>query len=137
MEKQKRWQLFVIVAVLLLTLYNILPTIIYYSKPLREPIGPEQAKTVAIQIAARVDQMEANAEAWIGSFCDLIHVTPSKIYLNPKDPSVIEVQFKDKKEADRFRRLMPPAGLEIAFVPAQLGVVDQPNATTTVHVARR
>ena len=71
MEKQKRWQLFVIVAVLLLTLYNILPTIIYYSKPLRDPIGLERAEVVSNQIAARVNQLEKNAEEWIASYCEL------------------------------------------------------------------
>ena len=30
MEKQKRWQLVLILTVLLLTLYNILPTVFYY-----------------------------------------------------------------------------------------------------------
>ena len=34
MEKQKRWQFYLIIAVLVLTLYNILPTIFFYSKPL-------------------------------------------------------------------------------------------------------
>ena len=55
MEKKKPWQLVLIVAVLLLTIYNILPTIIYYSKPLRDPVTKERSDSVAASAIARVN----------------------------------------------------------------------------------
>ena len=39
MDKQKKWQSFLILAVIALTLYNILPTLFYYCKPLKNPMN--------------------------------------------------------------------------------------------------
>ena len=47
MEKQKRWQYYLIVAVIFLTIYNILPTVFYYTKPLKSPIDEKKAQSVA------------------------------------------------------------------------------------------
>ena len=47
MEKQKRWQFYLILAVLVLTLYNILPTLFYYTKPLGAPIDQSRAEKIA------------------------------------------------------------------------------------------
>ncbi|MDB6081203.1 MAG: hypothetical protein JWO53_475, partial [Chlamydiia bacterium] len=69
MEKQKRWQFAIILIVFLLTLYNILPTIIYYSKPLKSPITEKRAEDIAKDVADRVNQLEPQAKEWIGSFC--------------------------------------------------------------------
>ena len=44
MEKQKTWQRYFIAAIILLTLYNILPTVFFYSKPLKSPIDEPRAK---------------------------------------------------------------------------------------------
>ncbi len=43
MEKQKKWQFYLIIAVIVLTIYNILPTVFYYSKPLKSPIDAKQS----------------------------------------------------------------------------------------------
>ena len=53
-EKQKRWQFYLIVAVMALTLYNILPTVFYYTKPLGSPIVEGRAKEVAVGTMDRV-----------------------------------------------------------------------------------
>ena len=39
MDKRKRWQAILIIAVMVLTIYNILPTVFFYTKPLKDPIG--------------------------------------------------------------------------------------------------
>jgi len=62
MEKQKRWQLVLIVAVIVITFYNILPTIFYYTKPLKEPINAPKAEQVAQQIAQRVNSLEEDSK---------------------------------------------------------------------------
>lgn len=139
MEKQKRWQFWLIVAVILLTLYNILPTIFYYSKPLHEPIGPERAQEVALASIERVDSLEKEAEAWLASFSRLLGIHPTSITLNDRDPRLITVTFPDAKEAALFKRFLPKAGELIPFVPAQLMLgperPDQP--TNEVLVARQ
>ena len=55
MEKRKRWQTFLILAVVVLTVYNILPTIFYYAKPLKKPISQKEAEKVALNIVDRVN----------------------------------------------------------------------------------
>jgi SecD/SecF fusion protein len=63
MEKRKRWQLYLIFGVLALTLYNIIPTIFYYSHPLSSPIDAKRAESISEEIADRVNRMEEDAIA--------------------------------------------------------------------------
>lgn len=137
MERQKRWQLYIIVAVLLITLYNILPTIFFYSKPLKEPIGADRAHQVAEQIVTRVDGMEEQSVAWLQSFASLLHVQPTKIEVRQDDPHLINVVFSTRAEAQRFKTFLPQAGAMIPFVPAQLQlgseVADDQNVTLVVE----
>lgn len=125
MEKQKRWQFYLIVAVLVLTLYNILPTVFYYSKPLREPIDSEKAELVAKDMVERVNALEPDAEEWIKSFSKLLSLKPTSINILPQNPGLIEVKFSSKQEADRFRLFLPKAGALVPFVPAQLELSPQ------------
>lgn len=131
MEKQKRWQLVLILTVLLLTLYNILPTVFYYSKPLRAPITQERAEAVSSEIVSRVNQLEEDSIDWLHSFSKLIHVKPKAIEQQKDDPRLIAVSFSSVEEADRFRKMLPQAGKRIPFFPAQLelfeGAVTEPS----------
>jgi len=137
MEKQKRWQFFLIIAVMLVTLYNILPTIIYYSKPLRSPINAAAAKEITNDIASRVNVLESDSLDWVRSFTNLLGVKPTTMSLDKDDPSVIHISFKEKNDAAIFRKFMPTAGLEIPFVPAQLGLMDPHAETVNLTVTRR
>ncbi len=136
MEKTKKWQLAVIAAVVLLTLYNILPTLFYYAKPLSEPISEERAQAVAHQIETRVDGLEEDGQSWLASFSRLIGVSPSSIEIDPNDAGNYLVSFSNSRDAERFSRLLPRAGSYIGFVPAQLLLVDGTNADKVV-VRRR
>lgn len=131
MEKQKRWQLYVIIAVILLTIYNILPTVFYYTKPLRQPIEEKQATQVAQQITSRVNTLETDAVSWIKAFSKNLGIKPSKVEFLPSDSRYIEVSFKDPKEAALFSRILPRAGTLIPFVPSQLelgvATINEPN----------
>lgn len=139
MERQKRWQLYLIVAVLLITLYNILPTVFFYTKPLKEPIGPNKAHEVAEQIVARVDQMEQDSIDWLHSFCDLLHISPSKIEIRESEPRLVRVEFATSADAQRFKTFLPRAGSMIPFVPAQLQMGQEiaNDQNVTVVVERR
>lgn len=137
MEKQKRWQLYVIVAVILLTIYNILPTVFYYTKPLRKPIGEKEADQVSLQVAKRVDSLESQSMDWIGAFSKNLGIKPVRIELSSSDPRYIHVSFKDPKEAALFSRFLPRGGTLIPFVPAQLELgAKSASDPSTVTVQR-
>lgn len=137
MEKQKRWQFYLIVAVILLTLYNILPTVFYYTKPLKSPIDEKGAAKVATQIVARVDELEQQAVEWVYSFAKLLHTKPEKVELQKDNPGVISITFKNKDEAARFKRFLPRAGLLIPFAPSQLELYPEESDSNTVLVSRQ
>lgn len=124
MEKQKRWQLVLILTVLLVTLYNVFPTVIYYSRPLRQPIDQEQAEKVVENIATRVNKLEEDAKEWVGSLSNMLGVSPTSVEVDKDDPSLIRVAFASKSERQRFVQVAPIAGETIPFVPAQLTVYD-------------
>lgn len=138
MEKQKRWQFYLILTVIVLTIYNILPTIIFYSKPLKSPVDEKQAEQVISGIITRVNGLEEKSKEWLQSFSKLIGVKPISIQLQNEDPGLFELSFATEKEADLFKRFLPRAGALIPFAPAQLGVY--PNAVedpTKVLVMRQ
>lgn len=129
MEKQKRWQFYLILAVLILTLYNILPTVFYYTKPLKSPIDAPKAENVAAAAVDRVNSLEDDSIAWLKSFGKLLGITPTSIALNEQTPGLIEVTFKDSKDADAFRQFLPRAGTLIPFTPSQLGIYQGAEST--------
>jgi SecD/SecF fusion protein len=141
MEKQKRWQFYLIIAVLVLTLYNILPTIFFYSKPLSDPIDAPRAEQVASSIIARVNQLEVESKEWLASFCRLLGIKPISIDLDPTNTELIQVSFKNEQDAALFKRFLPRAGALIPFVPAQLELssesasIDSSNAVVQRNVA--
>ena len=122
MEKQKRWQFYLILTVILLTLYNILPTIFYYTKPLHQAVNEQKAKEVALDITSRVNDLETDSKEWLKSFAKLLRVNATSIESQANDPRIIEVAFNSPQEAAVFRRFLPKAGALIPFVPAQLDV---------------
>lgn len=138
MEKQKRWQLFLIVGVIFLTVYNILPTVFYYTKPLKSPITEKRANEVAQTIVQRVNNLEDQSLEWLKSFCDLLQVKPSSILLDKQNPEFISVSFTTTQDAEVFRSYLPRAGALIPFVPAQLSTYDSfKNEGKNVVVKRR
>lgn len=120
MEKQKRWQLYLILAVIILTLYNILPTIFFYSKPLKAPIDGKRAENVAQAIVTRVNTLEDDAKAWLASFSKLLGIKPTAIKMYDNNPGLMEVTFAKANDAALFKRFLPRAGALIPSVPAQL-----------------
>lgn len=138
MEKQKSWQLFLIIAVLVLTVYNILPTIFYYARPLKEPINAVRAKVISEQIAERVDQLEVDSKEWLQAFCKHLRLSPTSIEFDPSHPRWFVVTFPDARQAGRFSAALPTAGALIPFIPAQLELGQQTDSeSTSVRVERR
>src|SRR5712672_2570907 len=139
MEKQKRWQLFLILAVIFLTVYNILPTVFYYSKPLKRPIEESQGQAVALDAAKRVNDLEQSSIDWLKSFCHLIEVKPLSVDLNIKEPQSVSLSFKNASDANKFKRYFPRAGSLISFVPSQLYLYseEKEEESKKVTVGRR
>lgn len=138
MEKQKKWQFYLIIAVIALTLYNILPTVFFYSRPLKSPIDAKRAQVISEQIIQRVNDLEPESKEWIESFCDLLKIKPASISLKAEVPQLISVAFKNTEDAQRFRQFLPRSGALIPFVPSQLSLYDpEDTANKTVLVQRR
>lgn len=134
MEKQKRWQFYLIIAVLVLTLYNILPTIFFYSKPLTAPIDAPRAEQVASSIIDRVNQLEVESKEWLTSFCRLLGIKPISIDLVTTNTGLIQVSFKNEQDAALFKRFLPRAGALIPFVPAQLELSSEASTADNTQV---
>jgi SecD/SecF fusion protein len=136
MEKRKKWQLALIVTVLALTLYNILPTIFYYSKPLSKPVTQNEAKGVASAIAGRVNGMEGQSIEWLGALAKNLKIKPKSIAPVAGDPKFIEMTFANAGDAEQFRKQLPRAGSLIPFAPAQLALGPPATNPNQVLVER-
>ena len=110
MEKQKRWQFYLIIAVLVLTLYNILPTIFFYAKPLSSPIDAPRAEQVATAIIDRVNEIEDDSKEWLASFSKLLGIKPLSIDLDTTNTGLFKLTFKQEEDAALFKRFLPRAG---------------------------
>jgi len=132
MKKKSGWQLTIIITVIGLTLYNILPTVLYYAKPLKAPINEKQAESISTSIMTRVNHLEKETRDWLVSFNDLIQVKSSKIRFLEKSPQIIEIAFENQKDADRFKKMLPRAGSLIPFYPAQLSLYQNRAPTETL-----
>jgi SecD/SecF fusion protein len=128
MEKNKRWQITLILSVLLLTLYNILPTLFYYSKPLNAPVTEKEAIEIAQTAASRVNQLEIESKDWVYAFSDLLKIKPKSVEISADLPQEIVVKFKTDKDAALFKKYLPGAGQAIPFYPAKLSLANNLDA---------
>ena len=110
MEKQKRWHLYLILAVILLTVYNILPTIFYYAQPLRKSIGEKEGINVAKAIIERVNGLEEFTVSWLAAQSKNLGLKPVEIALDSEDPRLAKVTFRTEKDAHFFAETLNRAG---------------------------
>src|SRR3990167_3854742 len=104
MKKKTKWQLTLIISVLVLTLYNIMPTLLFYMKPLDRPIDAKESTQVISSITKRVNHLQEDAVSWIKSFNKLIHIDAKNVQLVRSSPQLIQVDFASSKDADIFKR---------------------------------
>ena len=104
MEKQKRWQLYLILGVILLTVYNILPTLFYYSKPLKQPILEKEGVRVAQEISQRVNSLEGFTLSWLRAQSKNLGLKPTEISLDKSDPRLAHVTFRSEKDTTFFAK---------------------------------
>ena len=120
--KRKRWQLWLILIVIALTIYNILPTVFFYSKPLKSPIDKSKAEEISVDIMNRVNSLESDSISWLNSFCKMLKVKPKYIEINKENSSQIDIEFTKLEDAKKFKKFISRAGNLISFVPAQLSI---------------
>lgn len=146
MEKQKRWQFFLILSVLLITLYNVAPTIIFYSKPLKKALTEEQGMQEARDMARRWELEKEQSLSWIKSLLRTLKVDAEEVNFDPHDQQIVKVTCKRAEDASLLRAVLPRAGAQIIFPPAQLSLFeegeldqkDEVNSTEkTVYILRR
>lgn len=137
MEKQRKWQFTLIMVVIALTFYNILPTVFYYAQPLKKPISVTEAAHIETAIQKRVDLLEEESVQWLASYCDLLHVTPLSITVNPQHPDQITVRFAKTEEAQQLRAYLPRAGALIPFSAAQLSLASTQETGKDVLIQRK
>ena len=137
MEKQKRWHLFLIVGVVFLTVFNILPTVFFYTKPLKSPIDEKKSLAIASTISQRVNNLEEQSKAWVNSFCNLLKISPKAVNLSKENPEFIAVEFKTKRDADVFKGYLPRAGALIPFLPAQLSIAEGKDSKDNTVIIKR
>ena len=134
MEKQKRWQFVLILIVIGLTIYNILPTVNFYTKPLSKPVSEKRADVIAADAMNRVNDLEDQSLSWLKSFNKLLQVKAQSIEIDENNPQLVHLKFTTDEDANTFRKRLPLAGSLIPFVPSQLSLVGgQTSKQVTVQ----
>jgi len=133
--QKRRWQAVTIVIVTLLTIFNILPTLFFYSQPLRSPIDADRAEMIAQQIGARVDNMQPDAEAWLRSYITLLNIEAT-VASPDWDSRALIITAKTPQQLDTLKANLPYAGAVVPFVPAQLTLGPAADEQNSVIVTR-
>ncbi|MFZ4673331.1 MAG: protein translocase subunit SecD [Chlamydiia bacterium] len=137
MKKQKRWHSWLIATVSLLTVYNILPTILFYANPLSDKIGAKKAIEIQNSIADRVNRLESDSTDWIYSFSQLIGVKIKSVEIDPVFSDKLEITFNQSEDAKKFTQIFPRAGSLIPFYPAQLTLGAESFDPLKVEIQRK
>ena len=118
---QKRfWSKILISLVLLLSVYNALPTVFFYCQPLKDPINEQQALSIGKSISKRMRSLEDNTLDWLSSFCKTIKVDPISIKVDETAPHQIILKFKNSSDTSMFMKYLPRANAWIPFPPQNL-----------------
>lgn len=120
MEQQSRWQKILIFTVIILTCYNILPTVFFYSNSLQKSIDQKEAEKICLTISNRVNTLKDDSTQWIKSFCASLQLSPINIQLEENHPEWIRVSFATAAETKKFFINLPKAAALIHFLPAKL-----------------
>lgn len=131
MQKGRRWQFWVIIIVIALTIYNILPTVFYYSKPLKKTVDRKKSESISTSIMKRVNVLEQDSISWIKSYCKMLKVKPIYIRTNENNTQHIDIEFYSVDDAKKFKSHIRRSGSLITFVPAQLSISDSQLQTET------
>lgn len=121
MEKNKRWHFGLIITVIALTLYSILPTVFYYSKPLSIPIDNKQAQEIAHQISDRFRDQSENCKDFIKSYCNELGLKKVTIINDESFKDVIKISFQNENDLNLFKSYFQKAK---ATTPSMVGQIE-------------
>lgn len=138
MEQQSRWQKILIFTVIVLTCYNILPTVFFYSNPLQKPVDHKEAEKICSTISNRVNALQEDSIQWMKNLCTSLQITPTTIEVEETHPYWIRVSFATASETKKFFINLPKASALIPFAPANLFSVapEYKEGETTVLIQR-
>ena len=117
MKKSTKWQTWLILTVVSLTVYNIIPTLFFYLQPLKADIDESRGMKIAAEITHRVKAMGDETVDWLQSYCKLLQIKPASI---TSDSETVRVQCTQAKEAAKLRSYLQRAGTLISNPSAQL-----------------
>lgn len=122
MSKNNKWHKVIIFLALALTAYNILPTLIYYAKPLNKQVNERGGEAIFKEITHRVNVLEKDSVSWLISFNKLIGVHSTSIVIDKQNPQLIKLVFNSQESANKFKQHLPRAGNFIPFFPSKLSL---------------
>ena len=128
---RRKWQVFIIFSVLVLTIYNILPTLFYYRNDLKDVVSEKAAFGVVADMEERVRGVERESVEWLKSFCALHGVGVKGIAVKGRE---IEIECGDAKGAEKIRQHLPRAGIGRNFAPSVLSLIGGEGQIVKVGV---
>ena len=102
MEKRKKWHFYLILSVLVFALYNIIPTIIYYSRPLYKVIDSKEAYNIAHKVVSQVEKDKEFLLEEINKIISCLKLSPTSIRFLGQSKSMVEVSFSSEEEAENL-----------------------------------
>lgn len=106
---RKHAALWVIALVFLATLYNILPSLIYFSKPLDKPLDPHKARHFVTYQIAQLSDKRALQINWIKALCSNLKLGQVEINELKDQPQLIKLRFKNGQCKQKFEEYFPAA----------------------------
>lgn len=100
MEKRKKWHFYLIFCVLFFALYNVIPTVIYYSKPLHKVIDSKEASNIASKITKRVEQDKEFLLKEVNKIISCLKLSPKSIRFLGESKGIVEVELASLKETE-------------------------------------
>ncbi len=136
MQKRKKGALFLILGVLFVSLYQILPTLLYYQKPLKKPLEASYAPKLVSNIEKRIEKQEKETLAWVQSYCSLLKLSPLSISYDPDTSQLIHIVFPEEKQAKKLKKYFPLAARNIEESYKALSLKESSDSTKKVTIQR-
>lgn len=99
MEKRKKWHSYLIFFVLVFALYNVIPTIIYYSKPLNKTIDSKEASTIVQRIVTKIEKDRGFVSQQVNKLISCLKISPRSVRLLGESKSIVNIELSSVQEA--------------------------------------
>lgn len=97
-----------IALVILITLQQILPTLVYYTKPIDSILSATQViDSYNIEIQ-QIDKKQSLQHTWLKAFCKKFKLSAT-IQTVPNEPQLLKIKFDDEQSNSLFKQYLPTA----------------------------